>query len=297
MRFVRVVRVNAMLQWLRTLETERDFSEWVKFPIPEALINYPYSSKPRANRLDLVLHLVWREFAVRYRRSAFGILWSIVPTLIQLLTLVFIFKKVVPLGIEAYPAFVLSGLLPWAWFSNAVTSSSLLFNTHRDLVRCPNFHPSTVVIVNTSVELINYLVFLPVLLAMLFIYDRGLTPALLFVPILLAIQALMIVGVSLITASLNVMYGDVKHIANLAVMPLFYLTPIFYQVQTVGEKYQSLFQWNPLAVLIQGYRDTFFYGQVPELGPLLLPAAVSVALWGLGQFIYRRQLSNLYDAL
>lgn len=256
-----------------------------------------YSCKPRSNHRDLLLHLVWREFAVRYRRSAFGVLWSTVPTLIQLLTLVFLFKKVVPLGIEAYPAFVLSGLLPWAWFSNAVTSSSLLFNTHRDLVRRPNFPPATLVIVNTLVELINYAVFLSVLLAMLLFYDRNLTSALLFAPVLLAIQALMIVGISLITASLNVIYGDVKHIANLAVMPLFYLTPIFYQTQTVGEKYQSLFQWNPLAVLIQGYREVFFYGQLPELGPVLFAAIASAALWGLGQVIYHRQLSDLYDAL
>ena len=247
--------------------------------------------------IDLLLHLVWREFAVRYRRSAFGVLWSVVPTLIQLLTLVFLFKTVVPLGIDAYPAFVLSGLLPWAWFSNAVTSSSLLFNTHRDLVRRPNFPPSTLVIVNTLVELINYLVFLPALLGMLIFYDRVVTPALLFVPVLLMIQGLFIVGISLITASLNVMYGDVKYLVNLAIMPLFYLTPIFYQVQTVGEKYQTLFQWNPLAVLIQGYREILFYGHVPELGVLLLPAIASVALWGLGQVIYRRQLANLYDAL
>jgi lipopolysaccharide transport system permease protein len=285
------------MQLLRTVELPRSLSQYVRFPASTTVAKNTYSRKTRANRLDLLLHLVWREFAVRYRRSAFGVLWSIVPTLIQLLTLVFLFKKVVPLGIDAYPAFVLSGLLPWAWFSNAVTSSSLLFSTHRDLVRRPNFPPSTLVIVNTLVELINYMVFLPVLLAMLLFYDRNLTSALLFAPVLLAIQALMIVGISLITASLNVMYGDVKHIANLAVMPLFYLTPIFYQVQTVGERYQSLFHWNPLAVLIEGYRDAFFYGRVPELGPLLIPATASVALWGIGQFIHRRQLSRLYDAL
>ena len=66
------------------------------------------------------------------------------------LVLVFLFKKVVPLGIEAYPAFVLSALLPWAWFGNCVASSSLLFSNHRDLVRRPNFELSTLVIVNTN---------------------------------------------------------------------------------------------------------------------------------------------------
>ena len=79
-------------------------------------------------------------------------------------------------------------------------------------------------------------------------------------PLLQSIQCLLIVGVNLITASLNVVYGDVKYVVNLAVMLLFYLTPVFYQVQTIGEKYQVLYTWNPLAVLIQGYREICFTG-------------------------------------
>jgi lipopolysaccharide transport system permease protein len=132
---------------------------------------------------------------------------------------------------------------------------------------------------------------------MLVFYDRSLTPALLFVPVLLSIQFLLIIGISLITASLNVIYGDVRYIVNLAVTLLFYLTPTFYQVQAIGEKYQLLYTWNPLAVLIRGYREIFFYGHVPELSSLLLVAVASAALWGLGQFIYSRQLPSLYDAL
>jgi ABC-type polysaccharide/polyol phosphate export permease len=282
---------------LSAAEIHRSLSHYIKLPTPITVGKTTYSREFRTNRLDLLVHLVWRDFAVRYRKSALGVLWSIVPTLTQLLVLVFLFKKVVPLGIEAYPAFVLSALLPWAWFGNCVASSAPLFSNHRDLVRRPNFEPSTLVIVNTLVELINYLVFLPVLLVMLIFYDRSLTPALLFVPVLLSIQFLLIAGISLITASLNVLYGDVKYIVNLAVMLLFYLTPVFYQVEAIGEKYQILYTLNPLAVLIQGYREIFFYGHVPELSALFLAAIASVALWVLGQFIYSRQLSSLYDAL
>jgi ABC-type polysaccharide/polyol phosphate export permease len=96
---------------------------------------------------------------------------------------------------------------------------------------------------------------------------------------------------------LNVFYGDVKYIVSLAVMLLFYLTPVFYQVQAVGEKYQIIFTLNPIAVLVQGYRGIFFYGTAPEWGPLFLACIISGAILGLGYLIYRRQLSNIFDAL
>jgi lipopolysaccharide transport system permease protein len=256
---------------------------------------YPF--EVRTNRLDLLLHLVWRDFTVRYRKSALGVLWSIVPTLAQLLVLVFLFKKVVPLRIEAYPAFVFSALLPWAWFSNCVVSSSTLFNSNRDLVRRPNFDPATLIVVNTLVELVNYLVLLPVLFVLLVFHERNLTPSLLFLPVLVLIQCVLIVGISLITATLNVIYGDVRYIVNLAVMLLFYLIPVFYQVQSLGGQYQILYTLNPVAVLIQGYRGIFFYGMVPDLSPLAFAAFVSVAVWWLGHVVYRRRLPDVFDAL
>lgn len=255
------------------------------------------ASKSGRNCFDLLLHLVWRDFAIRYRKSALGVLWSIVPTLTQLLVLIFLFKKVVPLGIEDYPAFVLSALLPWTWFGNCITSSSTLFSNDRNLVRRPNFEPSTLILVNVVVELINYLVFLPVLLVMLALYDRIPTTTLLLVPVLFLIQGVLITGISLMTATLNVIYGDVRYMVNLAMLLLFYLTPVFYQVHAIDEKYRILYLLNPLAVLIQGYRAVLFYGHPPEWMPLLFAAIVSLGVWGLGQLTYKRHLANVYDAL
>jgi ABC-type polysaccharide/polyol phosphate export permease len=140
------------MQLPRVSEIPRSLSRQIELPMATTVGKNIYSFQHRTNRLDLLLHLVCRDFAVRYRKSALGVLWSVVPTLTQLLVLVFLFKKVVPLGIEAYPVFVLSALLPWAWFGNCVASSSLLFSNHRDLVRRPNFEPSTLVTVNTLVE-------------------------------------------------------------------------------------------------------------------------------------------------
>ena len=118
-------------------------------------------------RLDLIWHLVWRDFTLRYKRSVLGILWSLVFPLSQLLVLVFLFRKVIPLNIESYPAFVFSGLLPWIWFSACLSSAAYLFMNNRDLVRRPNFEPWTLIMVNTLSHLANYLFFLPILVILL----------------------------------------------------------------------------------------------------------------------------------
>jgi ABC-type polysaccharide/polyol phosphate export permease len=95
--------------------------------------------------------------------------------LCQLLVLVFVFRKVVPLNIEDYPAFVFAALLPWIWFSTCLGSAGTLFINNRDLIRKPDFSPSTLVIVDTLSNLLSYLMFLPVLFVTLLIYHRAMT--------------------------------------------------------------------------------------------------------------------------
>src|SRR5690242_15021302 len=96
---------------------------------------------------DVLRHLVWRDFSLRYKHSALGTLWSLLLPLAQLLVMIFLFQSVVPLKIEAYPAFVFSALLPWNWFSSSVTSTCSLFIYNRDLVRHPNFVPARLIVV------------------------------------------------------------------------------------------------------------------------------------------------------
>src|SRR2546425_11264911 len=78
-------------------------------------------------QFDLISHLVQRDFRLRYTGTLLGLLWSVALPLIQLLVFVFLFARVVPLVIEAYPAFVFSALLPWTWFSSSLGSAGGLF--------------------------------------------------------------------------------------------------------------------------------------------------------------------------
>jgi len=121
--------------------------------------------------------------------------------------------------------------------------------------------------------------------------------SLLFLPALVFIQSLLIFGLSLITATLNVFYQDVQYAMNVAVMGLFYLTPVFYQADAVGDKYRLLYAVNPLSVLVESYRAIFFQGMAPQWNLFLLAALISTIVLGLGWLIYRRLLSTMYDFL
>src|SRR5262249_45835311 len=148
-------------------------------------------------QFDLICHLVQRDFRLHYTGSVLGVLWSIVLPLVQLLVFVFLFGKVVPLGIDDYPAFVFSALLPWTWFSNCVSSAGSLFTNNRDLLRRPHFAPATLVVVNTLSNLLTYVGSLPILFGVLAWHGRGLSAAALIFPLLVLIQSTSLIGLGL----------------------------------------------------------------------------------------------------
>jgi ABC-type polysaccharide/polyol phosphate export permease len=244
-----------------------------------------------------VRHLVRRDFRLRYHDSSLGVAWSLLLPLAQLVVLVFLFQRVVPLGIDAYPAFVFSGLLPWSWFSACVSAAGTAFVGSRDLVRRPGFEPSTLVVVSTLSNMLGYVVTLPLLVIVCAVSGRPLTAAVLMLPVVLLIAEALILGVCLIVATLNVFYRDVQHIVGVALTLLFYLTPVFYRGHEAGERYQWLFTLSPIAVLVQAHRAIFFEGRVPSLGPLLLAAVISALVCAVGWLVYRRAQHDVVDAV
>jgi ABC-type polysaccharide/polyol phosphate export permease len=248
-------------------------------------------------QFDLILHLVRRDFRLHYTGSVLGLLWAVVLPLIQLLVFVFLFSRVVPLDIDNYPAFVFSSLLPWTWFSNTIGSAGSLFISNRDLLRRPNFKPATLIVVNTLSNLLAYLISLPILLIVLGLHGRTVTAALLAFPLLLLIQSTLLIGLGLIIATLNVFYRDVQHLTRVTLSLLFYLVPVFYRPQQAGASFSKLLMLNPIAVLIQSYRDIFFYQHVPQWGPLLFAIAICSFIGGLGYLFYSRFQPLVFDAL
>jgi lipopolysaccharide transport system permease protein len=225
---------------------------------------------------DLLLNLVTRDLKMRYKRSVLGNLWSLLNPLFLLIVYVFLFQQVLKVNIQNYPLFMFCAILPWNWFSSTLSMAPRAVIDNRDLVRKPYFPTQVLPIVTTLASLVNYLFALPVLFVFLLIFRVHLGLALLALPLMLGIQFLLSTGIAFIIATANVRFRDIQHLIGIVMIFWFYLTPIFYDSAAVPEKFKAAYWLNPMAHLIDAYRDIFLYARLPD--PILLLTLLTISL-------------------
>jgi ABC-type polysaccharide/polyol phosphate export permease len=246
--------------------------------------------------VNLVWHLVKRDFHLRYTGSALGVLWSLIVPIAQLGVLTFTFGSLIRVDIADYPAFVFSALLPWVWFASSLSAASHLFFTHRDLVRRPAFPPATLVIVNTLSHLITFILSLPLLLVLLGWFGRAVVWNPLTLLLLLLIQGVLTVGLSFVIATWNVFYRDIAQLVGIVLSLLFFLTPIFYRPLATSE-YLALLSVNPMVPLINSYRAVLFEGTSPPWEWIAQTGLLSLIVCSLGYWTYKRLLPDVVDTI
>ncbi len=242
-------------------------------------------SRPR-HRTDLVRELVARDVKLRYRRSVLGIGWSQIAPLSLIAVLSFVFGHVLPLKIPHYPAFLFVGLLPWVWFQSSMVSGTQSVVGGRDLVRQPGFPIAMLPVVSISTSLINYALALPVMFLWVGMSLGHIPVTSIALPLIVAVQFLVMLGPCLILSAVNVTFRDVAHIVEIALLPLFYATPVFYLEPAT--RFHLVYQLNPLAYLMTAYRAALFDGKWPQLLPLLVLALIGVAFVALGYRVFDR---------
>ena len=167
----------------------------------------------------------------------------------------------------------------WTWLQSSLDQAAGSIVDNRELVRLAGFPVAILPIVTVAANLTQFLFALPILA--LFLWLGGgvhLTAAPLLLPVLIAIQFLVILSIAYFVAALQVTFRDVKHLLQIAIMLGFYLTPVFYELHQAPPKYATLYQLNPMVHLIGAYRAILLHGTFPAPGPLAAVAAASVVL-------------------
>jgi lipopolysaccharide transport system permease protein len=245
---------------------------------------------------SLIPHLALRELASMHRFTLLGWAWPLVRQLVQFAVLLVVFTAVVDLGIPDYPAFILSGLLAWTWFSTGLQRASSSLISGRHLVFQPRFPALALPAVAVTIPLIDFLIALPVMVGVL-VFTTGVHWTLVLLPVVMAVQLVLMLGIGWLTASLSVYLRDVAQIVGVGLLMVFYLTPVFYDHARVGGDYAWLLDLNPLTTLLLSYRDVMLDGEVPAAGPLALLAAVSALLALAGYAVFRRLEGGFVDEL
>jgi lipopolysaccharide transport system permease protein len=250
-----------------------------------------------AHFFDLLRVLVDRDMKLLYKRSALGIAWTLINPLLQLAVFSFVFRSVVPINIPQFSSFAFSGLLIWTWSQTALFQATGLITSNKALIRQPNFPTAILPVVTTMTGLIHFLLALPVLI--IFLAVDGVQPSsVLFVlPLLMVIQFVLTVGFAYPLAALNVTFRDTQHTLGVLLQMLFYLTPIFYDLNSVPKEFQPFYQLNPMVPLLEAYRAILLKGTQPDWQVLLIVSLVVAVILPIGLVIFRRQSNTFVEEL
>ncbi len=238
----------------------------------------------------LLWALTLRELRARYRASVLGFLWTFLNPTLNMVVYVVVFGYFMKAGVQRYPYYLFCGLLPWIYFSSSVIGGTTSVSDRRDLLTKVRFPaqvlPATVVATNMA----NFLLSLPLLLLLGAAYgDYPTWHALFGIPVLL-VQTLFTLAVTYFLSALNVAFRDLQHIVGNLVQMAFFITPVLWPLKNLEPQQQ---QWviygNPLASLIQAWRDIFYDHTLPDLAPLGYVTGVSLVLMFLSALVFERR--------
>ncbi|MDF0551921.1 ABC transporter permease [Kamptonema sp. UHCC 0994] len=235
---------------------------------------------------DLLRQLVSRDMKLLYKRSVLGIAWTLIAPLLQLAVFTFVFNIVIPMNVPQYSSYVFIGLLVWNWFSTSLFQATGLILQNRALIRLPKFPSAILPVVTVMTGMIHFLLALPVLTLFLLIDGVHFKPVVLFLPILMLLQFALTVGIAYPLAAFNVTFHDTQHTLGVLLQMLLYLTPIFYQVNSLPPKIAFFYYLNPMVSIVQSYRAVLIYGTQPNLAALGIIALISGGLILIGHRIF-----------
>ena len=238
--------------------------------------------------------LTTRDLKVRYSTSALGYLWSILDPLVMAGIYWFVFTQVFDknVGHEPYIVFLLAGLLPWMWFSGAISDSTRAFTKEAKLIRSTTI-PRTIWVARLVLSKgIEFVASIPVLA--IFVIAAGATLHVEAGWWLLAIvmQAALIFGIGLLVAPLVVFFRDLERAVKLVLRFLFYASPIIYGLHDLPPAFQFWGAFNPLSGIFSLYRAAFFPDQLDWFA-VAMSAAMTVVFLVVGFLVYRASIRRV----
>lgn len=236
---------------------------------------------------QMIFSLVKRDLRGRYKGSVFGFLWTFLNPLLQLVVYTFVFSFLLKNNIENYYLFLFVALIPWLFFSTAITGGAGCVLHQSGLVTKIYFPREVLPIAHVTSAFINMLYSFIVVFAVLVISGVPINPvALAYLPIVMLVEYFLALGIAMLAAAFTVYFRDLEFILGIFMMAWQYLTPVMYAVDIVPERLMGLFMLNPMTPIVIAFRDILYYAKAPDLSTLLIATSMGVAFMIVGFFAF-----------
>jgi ABC-type polysaccharide/polyol phosphate export permease len=228
---------------------------------------------------DLIYQLVRRDVVSRYKRSAFGIAWTMLNPLGMMVVLTIVFSQLFH-SVHGYPAYILSGLIAWNFFSQTTSAAMTQMVWGSSLLHRIYLPRTAFVVSAVGTGLVNVALSLVPLFLITVLVGLPLHWSIVFLPVSMLLLAAFSLGVALLLSAWAIYFPDVAEMYHVGLLAWMYLTPIIYPVEAIPERYRFwFFHLNPMYYLVQIFRKPVYEGLFP--GWPLLAAAAAIALFTL----------------
>ena len=247
---------------------------------------------------EMIFSLVRRDLRGRYKASLLGFLWTFINPLCQILVYSFVFSTIMRTGIEQFYVYLIAGMIPWIFFSTAVSGGTMCIKNQSEMVKKIYFPREVLPISFVTSAFINMLFCFIMIFFAVAVSGRGFNGiALLFLPIVMIVEYVMALGFTMIVAGLTVYFRDMEHIVSVIMMAWIYLTPIMYSVEMVPEYLRGVYVVNPMTPVVQAYQQILYYKQIPEMNTLSLAAAFALVILIIGVIAFRKLERNFAEEM
>jgi lipopolysaccharide transport system permease protein len=248
---------------------------------------------------ELLYFLIWRDVKVRYKQTAIGAAWAIIQPLMTMIIFTVVFGKFANMPSDGlpYPIFSFAALLPWTYFSKALNQSVSSVVADANLITKVYFPRLLLPLSAVVGGLIDFAIAFVFLLAMMAWY--GLAPqwGILLLPFFVLLTMLTALSVSVWLSVVNVRYRDVGQAIPFLVQIWLFASPVAYPASVVPENWRFLYNLNPLAGIIEGFRWALLGSQNPPMVSLLSTSAVVLALLYGGIVFFKRMEKTFADVV
>lgn len=276
----------------------------------DVILRYKHSASPLTivsclvRHLDLVMQLIRRDVIGRYRGSFMGVLWSVVHPLIMLCVYLFVLRTVFnpqwdiqTNGPVEFALFLFAGLVVYSFFSDCVIRAPNLVLNHISYVKKIMFPLEVLPWVSLGSALFHVCVSAGVLLLCYGIIHLSLPWTVIFIPVLLLLLSLVVLGLSWFLASLGVYVRDVGQVVGVVTSMMLFLSPVFYPVSAIPAAYQPLMYLNPLTFQVEQMRNILILGKPLPLEGVIIYFLCSVLVAWLGLWWFQKTRKGFADVL
>jgi ABC-2 type transport system permease protein len=237
----------------------------------------------------LLRNLVLKDLKLKYRGSVVGFLWSLANPVLMGVVYAVAFHSILRIRSEGFVFYLMLGLLAWTFFSSSAVMSTGSIADNGGLVKSVRFPmailPTATVLFNFTQYILNISVILPLMLAYYRVVPEA--PMLLF-PVFVALQLVFTVGVALALATATAFLRDVRHLVDVAITILFWMTPIVYELRDLPERIRLLIRLSPMSPFVDAYQQIFYYRQWPEAMVWMTTVGYAAGAMALGLWLVVR---------